>query len=125
MTTGVTIDNDRKIIQRKMTGELYTDRSLQLVRELSLSVDIYQDYNVLVDMRETETRPEMLDLLAIASECSKLKSNFDNKIAFLIPDTEERIQFAQLFKTCMQAQGFRFDQFFDHDTAMQWLTTAG
>ena len=45
----------------------------------------------------------------------------DIKIAFLIPDTEERIRFAQLFKACMGVQGFEFRQFFDREAALEWL----
>jgi hypothetical protein len=125
MAVAIIIDEDNKIIHRQVTGELYTDRSLRLVRELALSVGTYKNYNVMMDMRGTETKPEMLDLMAIASECAKLKSDFNNKIAFLIPDTEERIHFAQLFKTCMETQGFRFKQFFNAETAMEWLTDKG
>lgn len=116
------IDEDRKIILRTVTGDLFTERSLDLVRELAMIVDAHRGYNVLLDMRETATKPEMLDLMMISSECAKLRSNFDAKVVILIPNTEERIRFARLFKTCMEAQGFRFRQFFDRDSALKWLT---
>ena len=45
----------------------------------------------------------------------------DCQIAFLIPDTEERVRFAQLFKACMEAQGFTFRPFFDRESAEAWL----
>ena len=122
MKTEIEIDENNMIIQRTVTGELYTERSLSLVRELALSLLTHKGYNVLMDMRETETRPEMLDLMAIASECAKLRSGFNRKIAFLIPDTEERVRFAQLYKACMEAQGFRFRQFFDREAALEWLS---
>ena len=122
MTTGIEIDEEKKIIQRSVSGELYTERSLSLVRELALSLLTYKGYKILMDMRETETKPEMLDLMAIASECAKLRSGFNRKIAFLIPNTERRIRFAQLFKACMEAQSFEFRQFFDRNAALQWLS---
>lgn len=122
MVMDIKIDNDNKIIEKIVAGDLYTEHSLKLVRELGMAVSSNKGYNVLMDMRETETKPEMLDLMQIASACARLGSDFDNKIAFLIPNTEERIRFAQLFKTCMEAQGFRFRQFFDRETAMEWLT---
>lgn len=59
--------------------------------------------------------------MAIASECATLRSGFNRKIAFLIPNTQERVRFAQLFKACMEAQGFRFRQFFDREAALEWL----
>jgi len=48
----------------------------------------------------------------------------DITIAFLIPNAEERIKFARLFKACMEAQGFRFKQLFIRETATDWLTEA-
>jgi hypothetical protein len=122
MTLGTRIDKDKKIIERSVAGDLYTERSLKLVRELAVAVNSHKDYNVLMDMRETETKPEMLDLMQIASVCARLRSDFDRKIAFLIPKTEERMRFAQLFKACMEAQGFEFRQFFDRAKAMAWLS---
>ena len=122
MTTEISIDQEKKIIQRTVTGDLLTERSLKLVHELALHVSTHKDYNVLMDMRETETRPEMLDLMQIASACAKLKSDFESKIAFLIPNTAERVRFAQLFKSCMVAQGFEFEQFFDYEAAIKWLS---
>ena len=116
------IDKDKKIIERIVSGDLYTERSLQLVRELAVAVNTLKDYNVLMDMRETETKPEMLDLMQIASTCANLGSNFDRKIAFLIPNTEDRVRFAQLFKVCMEAQGFEFQHFFDRQAAVRWLS---
>jgi hypothetical protein len=122
MEMDFTVDNDRKIIEKTETGEMFTERSLSWVRELAYAVQLHPGYNVLMDLRETTANPEMLDLMQIASACTKLRSNFDNKIALLIPNTEERIRFAQLFKTCMEAQGFRFQQFFDYETALKWLS---
>lgn len=118
----IKIDTDKKIIFRTVTGDLYTERSLKLVREIAMVANSHKGYNVLMDMRETETKPEMIDLMMIASACAKLRSDFDTKIAFLIPNTEERVRFAQLFKACMEAQGYRFRQFFDRETAMKWLS---
>jgi hypothetical protein len=124
MTTAIAIDHENKIIQRTVAGELHTDRSLNLVRELSLAMLSYRDYHILMDLRATATRPEMLDLMAIASECAKLGANFSRRIAFLIPDTEERQRFAQLFKACMDTQGFLFKQFTDPGAARAWLLEA-
>jgi len=118
----IKIDKGRKIIQRTVTGELHTERSLKLVREIALAASTHKDYNILMDLQDTESRPEMLDLLAVASECAVLHPVFNNKIAFLIPDAKERGPVARLFKTCMEAQGFRFRQFFDRAAALQWLS---
>jgi hypothetical protein len=124
MTDDIVIDHENKIIQRNVSGELHTNRSLNLVHELSLSMLRYRGYHILMDLRGTFTRPEMLDLMAIASECAKLRADFSRRIAFLIPDTEERQRFAQLFKACMDTQGFAFKQFTDPGAARAWLLEA-
>ena len=121
-TTPITIDDNNKIIHKTETGVMHTERSLAWVRELALALKLHPGYQVLLDLRDTETNPEMLDLMAIASECATLRAGFNQRIALIIPNTEERVKFAALFKACMEAQGFRFDQFFDHETAMAWLT---
>ena len=122
MTTNFKIDKDKKIIQGTESNLLDTDQCIKLAQELSLAADHHKGYNILMDFRETVTGPEMHDLMAITSACSKLKNDFDNKIAFLIPNTEERVQYAKLFRACMEIQSFRLKHFFDQETAMKWLS---
>ena len=121
MSPDIKIYEDQKIIQRSVSGELNTIRSLQLVRELGVAVKLNQGYHILMDLRDTVARPATLDLMEIATACSRYKHDFKAKIAFLIPDMKERSRFAVLFRTCMIAHGFDFKQFYDHDTAIEWL----
>lgn len=122
MTTEFKIDSDKKIIHRTVTGEINTDRAIRLVQKVSYAAELNQGYNILVDIRDTTFHPEMMDLLRIADECSSLLKTDRHKIAFLIPDTDQRKQVGKLFRACMEAQGFEFMQFFDYDTAMEWLS---
>ena len=121
MIAEINVDNENKTIQRILTGEIDTNQALNLVREISNSVKIHYGYNILVDMRDTTYQPEMMDLLEIAAECSKLLIDFSRKIAFLIPNTEQRKLVAKIFRTCMEAEGFEFKQFFDYEAAAEWL----
>ena len=121
MIAEIDVDIEKKIIRRTLTGEIDTAQALKLVRNVSAAVNLHPDYNILVDIRDTAFHPEMIDLLEIASECSKQLIGFDRKIAFLIPDTEQRKLVAQVFKTCMEAEGFAFKQFFDPAAALEWL----
>ena len=121
MAPDIKIYEDQKIIQRTVTGELHTKRSLRLVQELSVAIKLNKGYHILIDLRDTVTRPETLDLMEIATACSRYRHDFEGKIAFLIPDTDERNKAAKLFRTCMEAQGFVFKQFFDHEAALEWL----
>lgn len=109
-------------IQKTETGRLDRIRSLDLIHELSVAVYSHQDQNILVDLRDAEVQTDMRDLEAFAAACAKHKSVFEKKIAVLIPNTEERIETARRFKSCMDVQGFRLRQFFDYDTAIKWLS---
>jgi hypothetical protein len=122
MATKIKIDKDQKIIKRAVSGVLYTDRAIKLVRELSIAAALQKDYGILMDLRESVTAPEITDLMAIMSAWSRLAGRFDNKIAIIFSKNEEHTRFAQLFKACMEAQGFEFRQLFDYDTAIEWLT---
>ena len=115
-------NNDLKIIKRSVSGVLQTDRAIKLVRELSNQADLHRGNNILMDLRGTMIGLEMIDLMAITSSFSKQLSNFDCKIALLITNTEGRVKFAELFKSCMEVQGFKFNQFYDYSTAVEWLS---
>jgi len=93
-----------------------------MVRELSMAAEMQKDYGILMDLRESVTAPEMTDLMAIMSAWSRLANDFDNKIAVIFSKAEEHTRFPQLFKACMEAQGFEFRQLSDYDTAIEWLT---
>jgi hypothetical protein len=120
--TDIKVRIDQKIIHRKVSGVLHTDRYIELVRELLMAAELHRGYDILVDLRDTVTAPEMIDLMAIVSTWSRLGAGFTNRIAVIIPKVQERARFAQIFKTCMDAQGFNFNQFFDWESATEWLS---
>jgi hypothetical protein len=121
METKIKIDKGQKIIKRAVSGVLYTDRAIKLVRELSLEVELQKDYDILMDLRKSVIAPEMTDLMAIMSAWSRIADHFENKIAVIFPKDAEHTRFAQLYKACMDAQGFEFRQLFDYDAAIEWL----
>ena len=121
MIAEIFIDNDKKIVGRTLRGEINPNQAFELVKNISLSVNQYRDYNILVDIRDTSFHPKMGDLLDIAAECSMQLEGFNQKIAFLIPNTEQQKQVARLLRTCMEIQGFEFKQFFEYDPAVEWL----
>lgn len=112
-------------IQKTETGKLDHGRTLNLIHELSAAIKLNSDQDILVDLRDTDVESDMLDLMSFAAECAKYGSDFNKKIAILIPKTPARIETARLFKSCMDLQGFRLKQFFDYEAAIEWLTTTG
>jgi len=120
--THILVDKDRKILHRKVSGVLYTKRSIELIRGISMAAELYKGYDILLDLRETTTAPEMTDFMAIMSAWSRLGADFDNNIAVVIPKTEQHTRYAQIFEVSMKAQGFHIQQFFETEAAMEWLS---
>ena len=79
------IDTDRTIIERTVSGGLYTERPFHLVREIALGFNTHKGYNVLMGMHATETKPELLDLMKIAATSAKLKTQFAPRSLFSPP----------------------------------------
>jgi hypothetical protein len=104
------------------SGELDLDRSIDIVRQLATEANYHQDHNVILDLRETSVNVSMGDIIQISMEFASYHQVFKNKIAVIIPDTEERLKIATRFKTCMDMQGFQFEQFTDFEAAIEWLS---
>ncbi|MGD9330318.1 MAG: hypothetical protein PVJ53_03345 [Desulfobacterales bacterium] len=108
-------------IRMTESGELDRDRSIKIVRDLATAANFHKDHNILLDLRETDSQASMHDLIDIAMEFATYHELFRNKIAVLIPNTEERLQLANRFKACMDLQGFQFEKFSDFEAAIEWL----
>ncbi len=121
LTTKLTIHKIGSCIQKTETGKLDRVRSLNLIHEISAAIQCHKNQNILVDLRDADVQSDMLDLMSFAAECAKYGSDFNKKIAILIPNTQERIETARLFKSCMDVMGFRLRQFFDYEAAIEWL----
>ena len=105
MIAEIDIDIDKKILLRTLTGEIDTGQALKLVQNVAKAVNLNPGYHILVDIRDTTFHPEMIDLLGIAAGCSQQLIGFGRKIAFLIPDTEQRKPVAKIFKGHQASKG--------------------
>ena len=110
------------IIRLTESGELDLDRSIGIVRKLAAEANFHKDHNIILDFRNTEVNAGMGELIQISMEFASYHKVFKNKIAVLIPNTEKRRQVAERFKTCMDMQGFQFDQFTDFEAAIEWIS---
>lgn len=122
MSDRIKLYHIRDFIRMTESGELDRDRSIKLVRELATSANFHKDHNIMLDLRETHGQASLSDLIEISTEFASYHKLFRNKIAVLIPNTEERLQLANRFKTCMDMQGFLFEQFTDFEAAIEWLS---
>jgi len=122
MPSNVKIYKVGDIIRMTESGELDLDRSISIVRELATEANYHKDHNVILDLRETHVNARMGDIIQVSMEFASYHKVFRNKIAVIIPNTEERLQLAKRFKTCMDLQGFQFEQFTDFESAIEWLS---
>lgn len=122
MPSNVKIYRVGDIIRMTQSGELDLERSLKIVRDLATEANYHKDHNVILDLRETSVNASMADIIEISMEFASYHQVFQNKIAVIIPDNEERLIVAKRFKTCMDMQGFQFEQFTDFELAIEWLS---
>ena len=111
MMAEINVDHENKIIQRNLTGEKSARQAINLMGENAFAVEYLQGYSSLVDMRDTTHPPQMEKLLRIVEECIRQRVGFNARIAFLIPDTDQRRHLAKLFRTWMESQSFELQQF--------------
>ncbi len=121
MPSNVKIYRLGDIIRMTQSGELDLERSLKIVRDLAAEANFHKDHNVILDLRETSVNTSMADIIEISMAFASYHQVFKNKIAVIIPDNEERLIIAKRFKTCMDMQGFQFEQFNDFEPAIEWL----
>lgn len=122
MPSNVKIYRVGDIIRMTQSGELDLERSLKIVRDLATEANYHKDHNVILDLRETSVNASMADIIEISMEFASYHQVFKNKIAVIIPDNEERLIVAKRFKTCMDMQGFQFEQFTDFEQTIEWLS---
>ncbi|MBC2734150.1 MAG: hypothetical protein HF981_07320 [Desulfobacteraceae bacterium] len=116
---------DQDFIQKTETGEIDCGRAINTIYELSAAAEVYKGYSILMDVRDAASQlSSMGDLLTLSTEFAKYKNVFTNKIAMLLPDTQERVERANRFKACMVVNGFQFEYFTDYDRAVAWLSEA-
>ena len=121
MPSNVKIYRVGDIIRMTESGKLDLDRSIGIVRKLATEANFHKDHNIILDLRETSINASMGDLIQISMEFAIYHKVFKNKIAVLIPNTKERLKIARRFKTCMELQGFQFEQFTDFEAAIEWI----
>ena len=112
----------KDFIRETEEGEIDNHRSIDMVRELATVAGYHQNHNLLVDLRETETTLNFSDLLNVALEFARYKDIFRNKMAFIIPNTPERITKAEYLMTGMGVAGYQVNYFTDFENAIEWLS---
>ena len=124
MSSGIKIYKIKDFIRKSESGEIDFEKSIQIIRELSMAAAFHANHNILIDLRKTTTSVAgMDDLMKIAMELVQLMPpSFKNKIANVIPNDEDRVFVAENFEACMKIKKFQYKFFTDFEQAIEWLS---
>ena len=123
MKTEVKIYKIQDFIRFNHKGVLDYEQSKEIVHNIASAASFHENFNILIDMRETTIDlKNMNDVMEIALEFAYYKPFINNKIASIIPDTEERKALARQFKAYLAFEGIQFMMFTDYDKALDWLS---
>jgi hypothetical protein len=113
-----------EFIRKNEKGDLDIRRSREIVGVIAKAAMHHKDDNLLIDIRETETKLNFVELLTVALEFAEYEDIFRNRIAFLIPNNEERIRRAEYVKkSLVGVRGFTLDYFTEYEKAIDWLSS--
>jgi hypothetical protein len=103
-------------------GELDLEKSERVVEDLAAAASYHRDHNVLLDLRETDSRLDFMDLLNLSTRFVQYKDIFQNKMAVVIPNLKERIEKAEFFAAGLGLVGCEMKHFTDYETAVRWMS---
>ena len=122
MSLGIKVYQTRDFLRQTAKGTIDLKRSLEVVRKLANAANHFKGHSILLDLRETEVDADRADTLRVAAEFANQFQSFDNKIAVIIPDTEERMARAEFMRSCMHLKGFQWEFFMAYEDAIDWLS---
>jgi hypothetical protein len=122
MKTEYKIYNVEDFIRKTPKGELDIDKSIRIVREIAAASGFHHNHNLLIDLRQTEPLRNLGDILTVAAEFAKYQGVFQNKIAFVIPNTPDRIERAKFFIERLGEITFKMEYFTEFEKAIEWFS---
>jgi len=123
LKTEVKIYKIHEFIRFNQKGVLDCEQSKEIVHDIASASSFFGNHNILIDMTETTVDlNDMHDMMEIALEFSRFKPLINDKIASIIPNTEERKALARKFKAYLDFEGIQFMIFTDYDKALDWLS---
>lgn len=123
MTDNYLIYKVPDFIRKNEAGEINYEKSLIKIKELMDASTRNESCNIVIDLRDTETKLNFVDSLMLALEFAEYREVFKNKIAFIIPDDKERIARAEYVKNSLvQLKDIQMDYFTEYEKAIDWLS---
>jgi hypothetical protein len=122
MARHIRIINARDFVSAKPDGVLNLEESEQLLREVVSVSDPLEEFDILVDTRESASTLSATDLWYLADRLVKYPRTFAGRTAILCPT--ERFDHASFFALCAGNKGVEMQAFTSYEEAMTWLSAA-
>ncbi|HEX6318090.1 MAG TPA: hypothetical protein VFZ84_04385 [Burkholderiales bacterium] len=122
MARHIRIINARDFVSAKPDGALNLEESEQLLREVVSVSDPLEEFDILVDTRESASTLSATDLWYLADRLVKYPRTFAGRTAILCPT--ERFDHASFFALCAENKGVEMQAFTSYEEAMTWLSAA-
>ncbi len=120
---GIKIYKMKDIIRKDVTGDIDLEKSKKIIRNLARASLKFPRDNILIDLRGTTVSSgRMADAFPVASEFMNQFGRFENRIASIVPNDEERISLAKFLETCLTIKNYRYKVFTNFEEAIEWLS---
>ena len=110
------------------SGEIDLEKSLQIVKQISVASTFYPGLNILIDLRgtralttDTESYP-MTVIMKVTEHFVELMPNFEDRIACIIPNDQKRISVAERLEACMKIKNIDYKFFTNFEDSIDWLS---
>ena len=123
MATKIKIIIANDFLEVTPDGIINLTTSRQLLVEIAKAEHLPVDYELLVDLRDTQSHLSVLDVYQLAAELCQYGNTFRRKVALLVLPGINFEQ-ARFFETCSHNRGFSVNAFMDYEKAMRWLLSA-
>jgi hypothetical protein len=110
-------------IKATPTGRLDRENIKKLFIDIASAAAPLDDYNILIDTRQAQSKMSASDNWYLASQLSKLGKTFSRKTALLCP--RERFDRVGFFALCAQNRGYLVNVFTSFEDAIEWLMAEG
>jgi hypothetical protein len=119
MPAHIKIIHALEFIKATPEGTLDLEETKKLLLEIASVSTPLVEYEILLDIRKTQSELSIANLWYLADELNKFRKTFTCKTAVLCP--VEQFDHVGFFALCSQNRGFQVRAFTSYEGAMEWL----
>jgi hypothetical protein len=119
MARNIKVIHARDFVCAKPDGQLNLEESEKLLRDIVGLAEPLEDFDILVDTRESASTLSATDLWYLADRLANYPKTFTGKTAILCPS--ERFDHASFFALSAGKKGIDMQAFTSYEEAMNWL----